>query len=82
MLDSHPKWSVNLKRVRRLLGKVVSTEGGAGAAGGSADLQEPKLLEEDVEDWCLITAAPPVASTVPAAKPVAALSATARSRRR
>ena len=75
MLDSHPKWSVNLKRVRRLLGKVVSTEGGA-------DLQEPKLLEEDVEDWCLITAAPPAAGTVPTAKPVAALTATARSRRR
>ena len=78
VLDRNPKWSVNLKRVRRLLGKVVPNENGeaAGSKQDPDDKQEVKLLEEDVEDWCLITAAPPAA---PAAK---AVTTSVRSRRR
>ena len=77
VLGKHPTWSVNLKRVRRLLGNVVWSDGDVvGRQEDPEKAEDLKLVEEDVEDWCLITAAPPA---VPAGKAGATL---ARSRRR
>ena len=50
MQAKYPQWNVNLKRVRRLLGKVVSTSETEGAPE-----HQDNWLEEDVDDWCIIS---------------------------
>ena len=44
----HPNWTVNLKRVRKLLCKVVAQHENEEAGGACG--------EDEVEDWCVITA--------------------------
>ena len=52
VLVAHPKWIVNLKRVRKLLSKVVETA--EPKETGDADLSN-LWVEEDIEGWCLIS---------------------------
>ena len=52
VLSAHPTWTVNIKRVRRLLCKVVSTPENKLADAAS---RHDALIEEEIEDWCLIT---------------------------
>lgn len=53
VLASHPHWALNLKRVRKMLSKVVSTPEAPESAFNSA--ASTTWVEEDIEDWCLIT---------------------------
>ena len=59
----HPNWTVNLKRVRKLLCKVVAQHEN-GEAGDDCG-------EAEVEDWCVITA-PGIAAPGIAAPGIAA----------
>ena len=59
----HPNWTVNLKRVRKLLCKVVAQHEN-GEAGDDCG-------EVEVEDWCVITA-PGIAAPGIAAPGIAA----------
>ena len=71
VLARHPNWTVNLKRVRKLLCKVVTPPEGEQAHDASS---RRTWTEEEVEDnWCIITASTP-AITAPAAVPQAASS--------
>ena len=66
VLVAHPKWIVNLKRVRKLLSKVVET-----AEPKETDLSN-LWVEEDIEGWCLISK---TLVTAPAVVPRAASAA-------
>ena len=80
VLARHPKWTVNLKRVRKLLCKVVSPPEGEQADDASS---RHTWTEDEVEDWCIITTSTPVV-VAPAAVPQTASSKVpvAASRRR
>lgn len=83
VLARHPNWTVNLKRVRKLLCKVVSPPKGEQADDASS---RRTWTEEEVEDWCIITASTP-AIAASAAVPQAAsskvpVSASSQARRR
>mmetsp|Transcript_29156 Transcript_29156/g.42815 ORF Transcript_29156/g.42815 Transcript_29156/m.42815 type:complete len:123 (-) Transcript_29156:155-523(-) len=69
VLVAHPKWIVNLKRVRKLLSKVVETA--EPKETGDADLSN-LWVEEDIEGWCLISK---TLVTAPAVVPRAASAA-------
>ena len=56
VLDGNPKWTVNLKRVRKLLPKVASTD-----TSGLGAVPNINFVEEDIDDWCLITRTVPQA---------------------
>ena len=64
----HPNWTVNLKRVRKLLCKVVSLPE-VEQADDATSATRNTWTEEEVEDWCVITT-PDIAA--PAAVPKAA----------
>ena len=62
VLDQHPKWTVNLKRVRKLLGKVVgappaTTSPARTPAADSEASPDVSWVEEEVDDWCVISVA-------------------------
>ena len=73
----HPNWTVNLKRVRKLLCKVVAQHENEEAGGACG--------EDEVEDWCVITApgiaAPGIAAPAAGSK-AASVSALWAARRR
>ena len=50
----HPNWTVNLKRVRKLLCKVVSLPE-VEQADDATSATRNTWTEEEVEDWCVIT---------------------------
>ena len=62
VLDQHPKWTVNRKRVRKLLGKVVgappaTTSPARTPAADSEASPDVSWVEEEVDDWCVISVA-------------------------
>ncbi len=72
VLARHPNWTVNLKRVRKLLCKVVSPPEGEGEQADDASSRRT-WTEEEVGEWCIITSSTPAIAT-PAAVPQAASS--------
>jgi hypothetical protein len=50
----HPNWTVNLKRVRKLLCKVVTPPEDE-QADDVKSATRSTWTEEEVEDWCVIT---------------------------